>query len=130
MGAKGVMGQRNDFSCDFINILNTSYVIMHSSRPQGVPRCCIIGRPFHPPPRNFHARPKRWTASVGGAQVDWGAVWDNDAGIFNYGFKADTRDVPFAFYMKGVPQIAEWMWQKFYNLSRGEPQMHIWEIPE
>lgn len=108
------MGMRNDYSCDFINVgaTNTSYVVTHDDRPEGVPACCIIGRPFHGPPRNFsHRMPVRWSAPVPTGNsttlVDWNAVWDKDAGIFNYGFNADTSS-PFAFYMKVTWLLNVW----------------------
>jgi len=129
--AEGVMAMRNDFACDFINVDNASFVITHEDRPIGVPPCCIIGEPFHPPPRNFHTRmPRHWRSKVGDVQVDWGAVWDKEAGIFAYGFEGKSVDVPFAFYMKGVPWMAAWMWQRFQNFERVEPDPAVWELPK
>eukprot|EP00052_Salpingoeca_macrocollata_P034191 m.10791 g.10791 ORF g.10791 m.10791 type:complete len:285 (-) comp6093_c0_seq1:216-1070(-) len=130
------MGARNDYSCDFINdaTTKTSFVVTHADRPAGVPECCIIGRPFHPPPRNFTVNmPVRWSAPVPvGEQkviVDWNAVWDKDAGIFNYGFDAVSSE-PFAFYMKGVPWIAQWMWQRFHNFTATVPPASTWVLPD
>ena len=45
----------NNFGCSFINHLagsdnGTSYVLFEAEH---LPSCCIIGRPFHPPPQNF-----------------------------------------------------------------------------
>ena len=37
--------------------------------------------------------------------------YSSSAGIFNYGFNAHTGE-PWAFYTKGVPWAAHWMWQK------------------
>jgi hypothetical protein len=50
-----VLSMNNNYSCDFLNIeaTQTAYLILHDDRPQGAPECCIIGQPFHPPPRNF-----------------------------------------------------------------------------
>ena len=31
--------------------------------------------------------------------------------------------------MKGVPWIANWMWQKFSNFKDETPPASIWEIP-
>jgi len=125
------MGARNDYSCDFLNvgITNTSYVLLHDDRPAGAPECCIIGRPFHAPPREFGARmPVKWRANVNGTSVDWNAVFDLDAGIFNYGFNVANSE-PFAFYMKGVPWVANWMWQKFFEFKPVRPPASVWEIP-
>lgn len=50
-----VLSINNNYSCDFLNIgdTQTAYLILHDDRPKGAPECCIIGQPFHPPPRNF-----------------------------------------------------------------------------
>jgi hypothetical protein len=61
--------------------------------------------------------------------VDWFAVEDKDAGIFSYGFDAVTSE-PFAFYMKGVPYLASWMWQRFFEFNPIEPQHEVWSIPD
>lgn len=127
------MGQRNDYSCDFINVglTNTSYVVLHDDRPAGAPECCIIGRPFHGPPRNFSRNmPVQWREPYdANTTVDWFAVYDKDAGIFNYGFDHSTSD-PFAFYMKGVPYLANWMWQRFYEFKAIPPSPEVWTVPD
>lgn len=50
-----VLSINNNYSCEFLNVgsTKTAYLILHEDRPQGAPECCIIGQPFHPPPRNF-----------------------------------------------------------------------------
>ena len=50
-----VLSPNNNFSCDFLNVgaTQTAYLILHDDRPKGAPECCIIGQPFHAPPRNF-----------------------------------------------------------------------------
>ncbi len=47
-------------------------------KPQniGAPDCCVIGQPFHAPPRNFGDNmPVKFQSVVGGVKVDWNAVW-------------------------------------------------------
>jgi len=125
------MGNRNDYSCDFINSYktNTAYVVLHDDRPEGTPTCCIIGYPFHAPPPDFSRNmPLKWLGTVGTTHVAWHAVYDKDAGIFNYGFDADTS-VPFAFYMTGVPWLANWCWQKFDNFSPEVPEDQFFDVP-
>lgn len=152
------MGAGNKYACEFLNVAttNTSYVLTFADRPAGVPECCIIGKPFHAPPPDFRAKmPLQWSAYVNGTLVDWNAVYvsrsrnlptvpfvdavsmlhcryDVDAGIFNYGFDASNEKmgVPYAFYMKGVPWIANWMWQRFYNFSAQTPPAETWTIPD
>uniref|UniRef100_A0A7S2TPM8 Uncharacterized protein n=1 Tax=Lotharella oceanica TaxID=641309 RepID=A0A7S2TPM8_9EUKA len=132
------MGSRNDFACQFLNVNQAAYVLSWKSGdpsrktppPPGIPACCIIGEPFHPPPRNFsHRMPVNWNARVeGGLSVDWSAVYDKDAGIFAYGFE-DESSVPHAFYMKGVPWLASWMYQRFAHFQAGvEPPASFWDL--
>eukprot|EP00604_Paraphysomonas_vestita_P002380 CAMPEP_0174820604 /NCGR_PEP_ID=MMETSP1107-20130205/4536_1 /TAXON_ID=36770 /ORGANISM="Paraphysomonas vestita, Strain GFlagA" /LENGTH=223 /DNA_ID=CAMNT_0016036253 /DNA_START=236 /DNA_END=907 /DNA_ORIENTATION=- len=126
------MGRWNKYSCDFLNVgsTNTSYVVLHDDRPPGAPECCIIGRPFHAPPPNFSTlMPIANTSPVGDTLVDWFSVYDKDAGIFSYGFETDKESIPYAFYMKGVPWVANWMWQKFDNFRDDTPEASVWEIP-
>jgi len=95
----------------------------------GAPSCCIIGYPFHAPPTDFSKNmPLKWRSTVGSDEVAWHAVYDKDAGIFNYGFQAN-EGVPYAFYMTGVPWIANWCWQKFYSFSETIPDDHLWDLP-
>jgi len=125
------MGSQNHYSCDFINsaLTQTAYVVLHEDRPQGSPKCCIIGTPFHPPPPDFTEKmPVKWIANNGNDQVAWNAVYDNEAGIFNYGFSVDTK-IPYGFYMMGVPWIANWMWQSFSNFQEVVPDEHLWDLP-
>jgi len=127
------MGRENKYSCDFLNVgaTNISYVVLHEDRPPLTPECCIIGQPFHAPPQDFaSSMPVHWTEKVGDVTVDWNAVEDKDAGIFSYGFVSETTSVPFAFYMKGIPWIANWMWQRFTDFKEEEPPASVWEIPE
>lgn len=127
------MGRVNNYSCDFLNVgaTSTAYVLLHADRPPGAPECCIIGQPFHPPPPDFHrAMPVKWNSAVGATSVDWGAVWDVEAGIFNYGFLANSTAVPFAFYMEVVPWVAFWAWQPFSGWRGVEPPADTWAIPD
>jgi hypothetical protein len=127
------MGHGNKYSCDFLNDgqTNISYVILHKDKPRGAPDCCIIGKPFHAPPPDFSTlMPTHWTELVGDVSVDWNVIYDKDAGIFSYGFETDSVSTPFAFYMKGVPWIANWMWQAFSNFRPELPPADVWEIPE
>jgi hypothetical protein len=129
------MGRENQYSCDFLNVgsTNTSYVVLHEDRPPHTPECCIIGKPFHAPPQDFATlMPVHWTEPVGDVMVDWNAVEDKDAGIFSYGFISESVDedsIPFAFYMKGTPWVANWMWQAFSGFTKEEPPASVWEIP-
>jgi hypothetical protein len=125
------MGNENKYSCDFLNVGNISYVVLHKDRPADAPECCIIGKPFHAPPPDFaKLMPTQWSQQVGDVLVDWSVLYDKDAGIFSYGFRSETDNTPFAFYMKGVPWIANWMWQTFENFRPVTPPFYVWIIPE
>lgn len=88
------------------------------------------------------------TSPVGTTMVDWFSVYDKyapppslpplrclkismtrDAGVFSYGFETETANTPYAFYMKGVPWVANWMWQKFENFRDEFPPSSVWDIP-
>jgi len=126
------MGNRNNYSCDFVNHWKekTAFVVLHDDRPPDAPKCCIIGRPFHAPPVDFAENmPVKWMEKQrDGISVAWHAVHDVFAGIFNYGFNTITKR-PHAFYMKGVPWIAQWMWQPFYNFVEETPSESLWDVP-
>lgn len=128
------MGRGNKYSCDFLNVgtTNISYVVLHADKPANAPDCCIIGKPFHAPPPDFPTlMPTQWTELVGDTMVDWNVIYDKDAGVFSYGFtSSSTESVPFAFYMKGVPWVANWMWQAFSDFKKNEmPPDEVWDIP-
>eukprot|EP00602_Paraphysomonas_sp_CaronLab_P008184 CAMPEP_0185017742 /NCGR_PEP_ID=MMETSP1103-20130426/656_1 /TAXON_ID=36769 /ORGANISM="Paraphysomonas bandaiensis, Strain Caron Lab Isolate" /LENGTH=223 /DNA_ID=CAMNT_0027547309 /DNA_START=179 /DNA_END=847 /DNA_ORIENTATION=+ len=126
------MGHGNHYSCDFVNVgsTNTSYVVLHDDRPPGAPECCIIGRPFHAPPPDFpKLMPVASTSPVGDTLVDWYSVYDKDAGIFSYGFETNSLSTPYAFYMKGVPWVANWMWQRFHDFNEEMPADDTWGVP-
>ena len=57
--------------------------------------------------------------------------YDSQAGIFAYGFAGNgsTAGLPYAFYMKGVPWVANWMWQRFGTLQEVTPPPSTWDIP-
>jgi hypothetical protein len=113
-----------------VGATDTAYVVLHEDRPRNAPECCLIGKPFHAPPPDFsNLMPIHWTEKVGDVNVDWNAVYDKDAGIFSYGFVSESENTPYAFYMKGVPWIANWMWQSFTNFREETPSSDVWQIP-
>jgi len=133
----GVFSANNNFSCDFLNVASTqtAYMITHDDRPIGAPECCIIGQPFHPPPVNFASNmTDKSSQTIGGIQVDWNAITLPDAGIFNFGFVANSTSqgfsTPYVFYMMGAPQVASWLYQKFENFAPEHPSEKWWKIPE
>lgn len=124
----------NDFGCSFINANagsdnGTSYVLFQSP---SLPSCCIIGRPFHPPPPDFAYRMPLHYRDVraGGRLVDWNVVWDREAGPFAYGFDSQTAE-PAQFYMTGVlAQQPLWMVQRFHSFQKDMvPLPDTWLLP-
>jgi hypothetical protein len=126
------MGSRNDYSCDFLNVghTDTAYVVLHDDKPEDAPSCCVIGRPFHPPPPNFADNmPLKWTEQVGDTQVDWHALYDAQAGIFQYGFDRNNSH-PYGFKMRVMPWIATWAYQPFFNFRPvDDSPSGTWDIP-
>lgn len=124
----------NRGGCSFVNAAagpdnGTSYVLFDTP---GLPPCCIIGRPFHPPPPDFaHAMPLHYRDTrAGGRAIDWNVVYDKLAGPFAYGFDSATGE-PAQFYMMGVLASAPvWMVQRFFNFQPGQtPPPSTWDLP-
>lgn len=137
-----VLSINNNYSCDFLNVgsTQTAYLILHDDRPKGAPECCIIGQPFHPPPRNFSDNLYiKKVSTIEDIDIDWNGLTLDDAGIFLYGFYNKTTKIPYdpipasrpyVFYMMGAPQIATWMYQKFGDWDPfNKPDQSIWDIP-
>eukprot|EP00486_Rosalina_sp_Unknown_P004550 CAMPEP_0201577476 /NCGR_PEP_ID=MMETSP0190_2-20130828/23895_1 /ASSEMBLY_ACC=CAM_ASM_000263 /TAXON_ID=37353 /ORGANISM="Rosalina sp." /LENGTH=178 /DNA_ID=CAMNT_0048009567 /DNA_START=421 /DNA_END=957 /DNA_ORIENTATION=- len=128
----GSLSGRNDFSCEFVtlNSNHTAYLILNKTdKPPNAPDCCIIGQPFHAPPRTFaDGLQVKFESMVDGTHVNWNAVWLEGAGIFNYGF--NEENVPFIFYMQGIPDVANWLYQKFTNFQEVRPPQNTWKIPQ
>ena len=127
----GSLSGWNDFSCDFITINSnhTAYLILNETdKPKDAPDCCIIGQPFHVPPKTFaNGLTVKFQSMVDNVNVNWNAIWLSGAGIFNYGFNHDN--IPWIFYMQGIPDVANWCYQKFYNFNTVKPDQHVWTIP-
>lgn len=72
--------------------------------------------------------PVKYIADNGSDRVAWNALYDKDAGVFNYGFSVESTR-PYGFYMMGVPWVANWMWQLFSNFREVVPDAHLWDLP-
>jgi hypothetical protein len=129
----GPLHSNTSYSCDFIisNEVQIGYLILHDDRPQGAPECCIIGQPFHAPPRHFfdHLYLNKWSKQIDESKdgspfiVDWGGLTLPDAGLFAYGYHRDPYpganfSIPYAFFFTGNPdQMSSWQYQRFYNFD-------------
>lgn len=149
--SQGSLSKTNNYSCDFINVVNNTndmyneytnnsnftgaaYVVFHEDRPLGAPECCIVGKPFHPPIRDFsHGLSVKYQTITDDKVVDWSAIWLNDSGIFSFGFLNNSPKeygIPFAFYFRGIPWIANWCYQLFSNFTIEEPNNNVWTLPD
>jgi hypothetical protein len=125
----------NRGGCSFINYMadetaknGTSYVVFEDP---SLPRCCIIGTQFHPPPPTFaQGMPLHYRDTAAGTLIDWNVVWSRDAGPFAYGFDA-LSGVPSTFYMTGLLGGAPlWAYQQFVAFRPNvTPPPDVWELP-
>lgn len=102
----------SSWSCDFLNVNDTSYLLRHADRPVDQPECCVFERPWEPPAPTFLAgAPFLRTTQLKGRTVNWYQldVPVDEGGPFGYGFFADSG-LPAGFYFG-----AFWHWANGTN---------------
>lgn len=81
-----------DWPCDFINIVEEGqgFLINHGpKKAEWMPDCCIMAKPFHPPPRNFTSLMNfNGTHTYGDSReyLKYGIFIEQDGGAFAYTF--------------------------------------------
>mmetsp|Transcript_24287 Transcript_24287/g.72525 ORF Transcript_24287/g.72525 Transcript_24287/m.72525 type:complete len:264 (+) Transcript_24287:100-891(+) len=135
------------WTCDFVNVDNTSYLLQFGDRAVGQPECCVFERPWVPPNPAFGKTLKYLTntTAVDGSTVMWWqsvGVSREDGGPFGYGWRVDAESngsssvEPYAFYFG-----AFWTWangtfseaftvQYFDNFTVGPPPADAFDLPE
>eukprot|EP00041_Stephanoeca_diplocostata_P015025 m.284044 g.284044 ORF g.284044 m.284044 type:complete len:263 (+) comp19897_c0_seq1:258-1046(+) len=136
------------WSCDFLNVNETSYLLQHDDRPQGQPECCVFLKPWLPPKPSFGGTLKflknTSESSIGGATVMWWqsvGVTPEQGGPFGYGWQVSERAgtspvlTPYAFSFGGF-----WNWangsysgaytvQYFSEFKAQKPPAETWTLP-
>lgn len=98
------------WSCDFLNVNGTSYLLQHADRPAGQPECCVFLQPWSPPAPDFLANAGAKflkNTTVDGKEAMW---WQLDVpvsqgGPFGYGYSTDGT-TPVGFYFGGFWNFA------------------------
>ena len=133
------------WSCDFLNVNGTAFLLQHADRPKNQPECCIFLQPWSPPRPDFASSLfflKNTTESkVNGDTVMWfqsRGVTPEDGGPFGYGYhvhRGDESLVPFAFYFGAFWNHANGTFsqantvQYLDNWSNTTPGKSTWDVP-
>eukprot|EP00050_Salpingoeca_kvevrii_P008509 m.303303 g.303303 ORF g.303303 m.303303 type:complete len:252 (-) comp15823_c0_seq1:59-814(-) len=128
----------SEWSCDFLNVDGTSYLLQHEDRPAGQPECCVFLKPFYPPPPDFLQRAGAHflrNTTINGATSSWWQldVPQDQGGPFGYGFY--SNNVPSAFYFGGFWHYANGtnamaMTTQYYSdFDPSPPPASTWDLP-
>ena len=94
------------WSCDFLNVRGTSYLLQHADRAQGQPACCVFARPWSPPRPDFASTLFFLeNTTEDGDTVMWfqsRGVTPQEGGPFGYGYRVVQAAAPTT-----APQAAE-----------------------
>jgi hypothetical protein len=92
------------WSCDFLNVNGTSFLLQHDDRFPGQPECCVFEPRWNPPAPSFLENvPLFKTTTLNSELVDWFQlnVSIANGGPFGYGFFRRSK-VPAGFYFGGL----------------------------
>ena len=142
------------WSCDFLNVNGTSYLLQHEDRAAGQPECCVFARPWSPPRPDFPSTlfflENTTEESVGGDTVMWfqsRGVTPQEGGPFGYGYRvrlpapaaaaagSGPTLVPFAFYFGALWNRANgtvdqaYTVQYFQDWQDKQPDASVWDLP-
>lgn len=135
-----IFSNGSQWSCDFLNLNGTSYLLQHEDRPEGQPECCIFLQPWNPPAPDFlaHSGAKFLRNTThNGATVMWfqSDVSPQQGGPFGYGYAADGV-TPVGFYFGGFWNYANgtftgsMIMQYYEDFDRSPPPASTWALPK
>ena len=132
------------WSCDFVNVNNISYLLQHADRPKLHPECCIFRKPWSPPSPDFvpHSGILSYlkNSTYGGETIAWWqttSVSRDEGGPFGYGYSigADGGLTPRAFYFGGLWPYSNgtlggaFTMQYFEGFRAAKPPASTWDLP-
>eukprot|EP00757_Euglenozoa_sp_SAG-D1_P023649 gene23649-9852_t len=126
------------FECMFLNVNETSFLITYkATRPKWMPPCCVFGKPFHPPTRNFLESVNKTTLShtsvVNGKESVWWRVdIEPPTGPFYYAWNLPLRNGKSESQVYATfdfPGIRSWVTQNFFNVTLEQPPAETWKLP-
>lgn len=132
-----------NWPCDFISVgeEKTGYLINHGELPEGIPRCCTMGKGFHAPPKEFTKIMTYNGSSIfsdGREYIRFGTSLPN-AGSFEYSFwnipitkNDETYYEPSFFLMTGFRSggTPVNISQQFKNFRNEAPPDSVFDIPD
>ena len=141
------------WSCDFLNVGGTSYLLQHEDRAAGQPECCVFEKQWSPPRPSFGSSLAylRNTTAADGSTVMW---WQStnvsveEGGPFGYGWRVAQGDgdathagsqravlIPHAFYFGAFWTFANgtngeaYTLQTFADFNTAAPPAGTFDLP-
>jgi hypothetical protein len=131
------------WSCSFLNVNKTSFLLQYEDRPKGQPQCCVFERPWNPPAPDFGKALFFFKNTTGpkGENIMWWqshGVTPSEGGPFGYGWSTNSNGTPtpYAFYFGGLWNYANGtvggsnIIQYFEGFSDNKPPSTTWDVPE
>eukprot|EP01130_Rhizamoeba_saxonica_P000358 TRINITY_DN10323_c0_g1_i1.p1 TRINITY_DN10323_c0_g1~~TRINITY_DN10323_c0_g1_i1.p1 ORF type:complete len:242 (-),score=44.49 TRINITY_DN10323_c0_g1_i1:62-787(-) len=121
-----------NWSCKFMNINKTVYLVTGDTRPAKLDPCCIFLDSFVPPPPNFldfSGAKFNETLSIDGNQVDYYHLELPNPGFtlnFGYGFYQRSKH-PALFWFDA---LEGWVAQKYDEFAAEAPDNSHFEVPD
>jgi hypothetical protein len=133
----------NNFTCNFLNVNNTAFLVVTDPRATGRPPCCIFGKPWSPPAPDFLQKAAEVKYNGTGVFYNRPVLWwvlddpQDPAGPFGYSFFEDTCQpsssngnitcTPSQFFFRATTGFAS---QFFDNYKVEKPNPVVFDIPE
>jgi len=133
----------NNFTCNFLNVNGTAYIVVPNPRATGRPPCCIFQKPWNPPAPDFLQKAAgvkyNGTGVYNTRPVLWWVLDDpqDPAGPFGYSFFEDTcrssstvenmMCTPSQFFFRATTGFAS---QFFDNYAVEKPDPSVFSIPD
>jgi hypothetical protein len=133
----------NNFTCNFLNVNETAFLVVTDPRATGRPPCCIYQKPWNPPAPDFLQKAAgvkyNGTGLYYARPVLWWVLNDpqDPAGPFGYSFFEDTCQpssttentmcTPSQFFFRATTGFAS---QFFDNYKIEKPNPNVFAIPD
>ena len=133
------------WSCSFLNVDATSYLLQYEDRPLGQPECCIFLKPWNPPAPDFgstlfYLKNSTPPEAAGDTIMWWQSkgVTPAEGGPFGYGWRYPREGgapFPWAFYFGGFWNRANGtvagsnIVQYYSGFSDTTPPASTWAVP-
>lgn len=131
----------NNFTCNFLNVNGTAYIVVNDPRATGRPPCCIYQKPWNPPAPDFLQKAPGVQYNGTGVYYSRSVLWwvlndeHDPAGPFGYSFFQDTCQpstneniscTPSQFFFRATTGFAS---QFFDNYKVEKPDPKVFAVP-